>query len=142
MENKSGKLIKDFIRTQSIPLEDREYMEGIFDDDLVAFKTTGGESVVILRDLGGMEHELLLQVGINTDTLILGLLRQEGFILYNFRTIERQRLQLIGEKGYGDSRKDEEFIGVNDCSGVYHLSEFDANCRLRTYRVGVYEVLS
>jgi len=141
MENNLGKTIKDFIWDQNISLEDREYMKGIPDDDLTVFKTTGGEGIVVLRKINNKEHELLLQVGINTDILILGLLRHEGFVLYNLRAIGEQQLRLIGEKERGDFREDEEFIGINDCSDVYHLSEFGADHRLRTYRVGVYEVL-
>jgi len=142
MKKQTGKYIKQFIWDQNISLEDREYMFGISDDDLVVYKTTTGESVLVLRKLDGDKYELLLQVGFNTDPLILGLLRQDGFTLYNFKAIEKQQLKLIGEKKEEDNRRNEEFIGVNNCSDVYILSELHSNHKLTKYRVGVYEILS
>jgi len=140
MEKQIGKTIKEFIWEQNISLEDREYMSNISEDDLVVYRTTSEESVVVLRKLANNEYELLLQVGINTDTLILRLLRQEEIVLYNFRAIGEKQLRLIGEIAKDDNKKDDDFIGVNDCYDIYHLSEFSPNHRLVTYRVGVYEV--
>ena len=142
MNNQLGKTIKEFVWEQDIPLDDREYISDIPDDDLVVYKTTTNESVVVLRKFDTNGYELLLQVGFNTDPLILGLLRQKKSILYNFRAVGRQQLCLIGEKAKGDNRLEEEFTGVNNCSKVYLLSELSSDMKLTTYRVGVYEIFS
>jgi len=140
MHGQLGKTIKDFIWEQNISLDDREYMYALPEDDLVVFKTTGGESVLIVRRVEGEKYELLLQVGINTDTLVLGLLKKKEVVLYNFRAVGSQQIKIIGEKEINDCRPAEMFEGVDGCSLVYLLSELLPGHKLVTYRVGVYEI--
>ena len=131
MDISVGNQIKEYIYNQNLPLEDREYMCNIPEDELIVFKTNFMDSILILRQLEQNTYELLLQSGYNAEILVLEFLRKPNTILYNYRAVYKQYLKLL---------EDENYLEDKSLLDIYSISQLSSDFKLKTCLVGLYEV--